>query len=303
MKEPAARQMLELDWRSVTDEIIRFIREQHHALNTKGMVVGISGGLDSALTVFLGVQALGKKHVQGVFLPERDTSRRSFDDARLIAKSCGISLKEIDLTKSLEHLGCYRGAVAKFTRYSAVNQTAYWMLQHVFRRDPYRTTIEGTDNIILGKAIAAYRLKHRMRMAVLYQQAEQRGFSVAGCLNMTEYLTGLFVQYGDSVSDYAPILDLFKTQVIPLASHIGVPQEIINKVPTPDLLPGIVDETALGITYEKLDLILHALEEGLSLQEVSEKTGAETEAVNRINEFVKKSSRLREHIPYPQLRK
>ena len=219
----------------------------------------------------------------------------------MVAKEAGFSLEEIDLTPALDSLGCYRGAVAGLARSKAVNRLAFWSMRRLFGADPYRTTLEGTDNPVLNQAMAFFRLKHRLRMAVLYRRAEQEGLLVAGCLNLTEYLTGFFVRYGDNAADLAPILSLYKSQVRRLASHLGVPEPIITKPPSPDLLPGIVDETALGIPYEKLDLVLHALKEGLPQADIADRVEVSPAAVKRVKQLVELSERFRKTVPYPEL--
>ena len=145
-------------------------------MHTRGLVIGISGGLDSAVVSFLGVKALGAHKVKGLFLPERDTEATSRHHARLIAEKGGFSLKEIDLTPPLEKLGCYRGTVAQLTRSKAITRMAFWSLQHLVQIDPDQVTLGETVSAALNQAIAFYRLKQRLRMAVLYQYAEQAAY-------------------------------------------------------------------------------------------------------------------------------
>ncbi|MGQ9780327.1 MAG: NAD(+) synthase [Bacillota bacterium] len=234
-------------------------------------------------------------------MPERDTAPESYRHARMVAKQAGFSLEEIDLTPALASLGCYRGPVAGFARSKAVNRLAFWSMHRLFGTDPYLTTLEGTDNPVLNQAMAFFRLKHRLRMAVLYQRAEQEGALMAGCLNLTEYLTGFFVRHGDSAADLAPIFPLYKSQVRRLARHLGVPECIITKPPSPDLLPGIIDEKALGISYEKLDLILYALKEGLSEADIADRVEVSPAAVKRVKRLVELAERFRQTVPYPEL--
>ncbi len=286
------------DWEKTVATIVKFIRDQ---VDPHGIVIGISGGLDSAVVSLLCVRALGSRKVTGMFLPERHTARESYTHAKDAAASAEITLIEHDLTATLEHMGCYRGAVAGFTRFSAVNRCVFWGMHTLFHGDPYKTTIAGTDNRILRQAIAHFRLKHRIRMAVLYQYAEREGLCVAGCLNMTEHLTGLFVPFGDSAADIAPILPLYKSEVRILAEYLGVPKHIIMKAPSPDLLPGLDDETALGISYDQLDVVLHALMQGSSEEETSRIIGTAPEEVERIKQMIQFSERMRTPVPCPDL--
>ncbi len=292
---------LKMDPGEMTGLICQFISNQVKANRAAGLVVGISGGLDSAVVAALGARALGPEKVKGLFLPERDTAPGSYECARQTAACSGIRFEEFDLTPALEKLGCYRGAVAGATRSKTVNRLALWALNRFFKVDPYRVTLERTNNKTLNKAISQFRLKHRLRMAVLYQHADQENLLVAGCLNLTENLTGFFVPFGDSATDLAPILDLYKSQVQDLAGYLEVPSRVRDRPPSPDLLPGILDETALGITYEKLDLALYTLNKDLPVDDIAEQLGLKPEAVERIRNIVGSSEHLRNPVPYPAL--
>jgi len=301
MAELNLQSTLALNREKATKDICRFISDQVSETGSRGLVVGISGGLDSAVVTSLGARALGADRVKGLFLPERDTEADSYACAREVAEATGIRYEEFNLTPALEQLGCYKGAVAEAIRNKTINRLAIWGLNRFFNIDPYRVTLEKTDNRTLNRAIAVFRLKHRLRMAVLYQHADQENFLVGGCLNLTEYLTGFFVHFGDSAADIAPILDLYKSQVQDLARHLDLPRRVIKKAPSPDLLPGIIDETALQVTYEKLDLILYALRKGYLEEEIGKEVETTPETVTRVKQFVQLSERLRKPIPSPKL--
>ncbi len=301
MKNNRSEALFERDWEKTADEICRFIADQVSSQRAGGLVIGISGGLDSAVVAFLGVRALGADKIKALFLPERDTAAESYSCAREITAAASLKLEEIDLTPTLETLGCYEGAVAGITGNKVLNRLAFWSLHHLFKIDPYRITLKKTDIAPLNRAIALLRLKHRLRMAVLYKHAEQENLLVAGCLNLTEQLTGLFVPFGDSAADIAPILPLYKTEVRDLARYLGVPQKVIEREPSPDLLPGIVDETALGITYTKLDLLLHALQEKESDETAAGRAGTDEDTVKRIRKLTALAGRLTQPVPAPEL--
>ncbi|MDY6827528.1 MAG: NAD(+) synthase [Bacillota bacterium] len=292
---------LERNWAETTAAICHFIKEQVDSLKAEGMAIGISGGLDSAVVAMLGVRALGPTGVKGIFLPERDTSPASARLARLLSETGNFSLTERDITPDLKVLGGYRGAVSSLARFKAVNRFTFWTLNCLLRTEPYSTTLEKTNINILNQAIAFYRLKHRLRMALIFQHAEQNNLLVAGCLNLTEYMTGFFVPFGDSAADFAPILGLYKRQVRRLAEYLGVPKPIIERQPSPDLLPGIDDETALNISYKKLDLVLHGLEQKMPTQKIASGSDTAVEAVEKIEQLIRLSERLRTPIPSPDL--
>jgi len=301
MAENNLQNALALNREETSEDICRFISDQVSETGSRGLVFGISGGLDSAVVASLGARALGAENVKGVFLPERDTEPESYQCAREVAEQSGINYEVFNLAPALEELGCYRGTVAGAIKNRAVNRLAVWSLSRFFNIDPYRLTLERTDNRTLNRAIAFFRLKHRLRMAVLFERSDRENLLVAGCLNLTEYLTGFFVHFGDIAADLAPILDLYKSQVRDLARHLGLPTRLIEKAPSPDLLPGITDETALQVTYEKLDLILYATEKGYSEEEIIKAVETTPETVTRVKRLVQLSERLRKPTPSPKL--
>lgn len=284
------------------EEIARFIRKQAAAAKSRGVVVGVSGGLDSAVVVFLCARALTPEKVTGLYLPERDSAPESRVHAHAAAEKAGVKLHEVDLEPALQALGAYRNAVSRAMQNPLVNRLAFWGIANVGKTQPFLLTMAGGEqNDIIRRAIAFYRIKHRLRMTVLYQYAEENGLLVAGCLNRTEYLTGFFVRYGDSAADLAPILPLYKTQVRRLAEHLGVPREIIAKPPSPDLIPGITDEIALGVSYEVLDAVLTGLERGTAHDALARELGVPLNTVRHIDRLVKASAPWRREIPYPDL--
>jgi len=120
------------------------------------------------------------------------------------------------------------------------------------------------------EGIAYYRIKHRVRMATLYYYAEKNNYLLVGCTNLSERLIGFYVKYGDDVCDVAPIAHLYKTEVRQLSEYLSVPEDIRNRSPSPDLIPGITDEYSLGVNYETLDQILAGLEEGKTAEDLKQ---------------------------------
>jgi NAD+ synthase len=165
-----------------------------------------------------------------------------------------------------------------------------------FGRSPLLEILIGDGDEELRKSIAYVRVKNRIRMAVLYFFAELNNLLVLGTINKTEWLTGLFVPYGDGAADFMPLKHLYKTQIIKLAKFSNLPERIINKPPSPDLAPGITDEDILGIPYEKLDLILCLLEENTPVAEIASRVGMEEREIVLVQEWVKYSEKLRKMI-------
>jgi NAD+ synthase len=138
-------------------------------------------------------------------------------------------------------------------------------------------------------------------MILLYYYAELENFLVLGTCNKTEKSIGFFVKYGDAAADIAPLESLYKTQVRQLAAFLEIPEEITSKPPSPDLLPGITDEYAIGLSYETLDEILWRLEAGIDRGEIAETLGLEPDVVDYVQELMQRSAHMRAQSKVPSL--
>ena len=301
---------MDMDARLVADRTQELIRRETDALQRDGAVLGMSGGIDCAVVAALLARALGPERVLALILPERDSDPRSRTDALREIERLGLAYREVDLTPILAPVGVY-GALplgvlgARRIKQSAVRwrhrrQTA------ATGETPFRQGLLGTRDLGKGKRVVdaglAYaRAKHRGRLLVLYYFAELENRLVAGTTNRSEAMTGFVVKWGDNVADIEPILPLYKTQVRRLAAFLDVPEAIIRKAPTPDLLPGIDDEMALGVDYETLDRILEGLDGGGDVAQVASACAAPEAQVRDVQEMVRRSRHLRELPPYPDL--
>ncbi len=277
--------------------------KQVEKLNANGVIFGLSGGIDSSLVAFLLRRALPNDKILALFMGERDTHPQSLKHARIVSDALHIELKEINITGILKAIGVYSleppplFIPRKF-------QERYTINKYLQNQDEKETTFlkslkGGAGNIEIMKGNAYLHTKHRIRAVLLYFYGEQMNYIVAGCCNKTEKLTGYFVKYGDSASDFDPIADLYKTQVRELSEFLGVPKEIIEKPPSPDLAPGLTDEFALQMPYEKIDMILYALEHNLESELKNENiTEKEIEYIKTLREL---SSHMRELPPYPKI--
>lgn len=220
---------------TVADAIITFISDSVRRAGRAGIVLGLSGGVDSALVAALGVRALGAERVFPYALPCRP-SAAALDDARLVADALQLDLQVIDL----------QGAVT-------AAQQALGELTPLRR----------------GNLMA------RLRMVTLYDRAAARQALVAGTGNKSEWLLGYSTRHGDAACDIAPIIDLYKTQVWNLAAHLGVPACVVEKAPTADLWDGQTDEGEMGLSYRAADAVFTALyERKVMLAAVKEQHGA-----------------------------
>ncbi|HOK84235.1 MAG TPA: NAD(+) synthase [Pseudothermotoga sp.] len=240
----------------ICDFISSFINKNNYS----GVVIGVSGGIDSAVVAHLCVKALGKNKVFGLILPERDSSRDSVRDAVLVCESIGISYRIKSITSMLRRLGIYRLFPPAFIFPRSIQEKYVLGKWQKLSVDPFIDDLLDQGNKEFLKGLAYYRSKHRVRMCNLYFEAEKRNYAVAGTSNKTELLTGLYVKWGDDATDFEPIAHLYKTEVFEVARELNVPERIVKKAPSPDLMPGLVDEFVFGMSYEELDRILKKIE-------------------------------------------
>jgi len=235
------------DLEKTVEKLTNFIRDVVERANAKGVVVGLSGGIDSSVVATLCVKALGKERVLGVIMPERDTDPRDVEHAKMVAEKLGIKYIISDITDILKAFGA----------------------------GGYVPTRE-FDRIVDGN------LKARIRMCILYYFANKRKLLVAGTSNKSELYMGYGTKYGDLGSDFLVIGNLFKSEVRELARYLGVPQEIIDKPPSAGLWKGQTDEDELGITYELLDKILERIEKGEDKEKISKNLNVPLSQVEEI---------------------
>lgn len=251
---------LKLDHEKVLSSICEFTRDLVRRAGADGVVLGISGGVDSGTTAALMVRALGEEKVLGLLMPEEGvTPREDLEDAMDLAKMLGI-------------------------RYETLN------ISNIVRE--YLEFLPRTDLIAEGN------LKPRIRMTILYYYANSLNYLVAGSGDRSEILIGYFTKYGDGGVDFLPIGGLFKTQVRQLGAYLGVPDRITKKPSSPRLWKGHLAEKELGIPYEEIDLILHALFDlKLSVEETSRETGLERSKVLKVLKMYEESKHKREMPP------
>jgi len=204
----------------VRDLLVKFIRNETNRTGITKVVIGLSGGIDSALSAYLATEALGRENIYCVLMPYRTSSHDSTTDAETVVRQLEVHAETIDITPMVEPL------IEKFS---------------------------DMDNVRRGNIMA------RERMIVLYDvSARERGL-VVGTGNKTEILLGYTTIFGDSASAINPLGDLYKTQVKQFAAFMGVPQKILQKPPSADLWAGQTDEGELGITFDEADEILYLL--------------------------------------------
>lgn len=286
------------NYKEITDNICSFISGYVERSQANGIMIGISGGLDSAVLAFLGLKALGPGKTNGIFLPDRDTAIESYRHAEIVAAAAGIKLETRELTPTLTEMGCYKNIIVRFAKNGMINRNGFKAFRRIMNKDLYEFNLKGSKNRVIKQAMESYYLRYRTRMKILYKESRKLGLVLPDSLNKTENKMG-FTTYEDITVDCAPLLSLYKSQVRGLAEHLGVPLDIIKKPPSPDLFPGITDETFLDISYPQLDSILYLLEKGYSKQIIAYENGINVKKVKRIERLVTLASQLNSKLDLP----
>ena len=281
-----------------------FIREYTEKLERKGVILGLSGGVDSAVVAAIGRHALGPKKVLALIMPEKDSKKEHTQDALNLAQELGIDTKLINITPYLEELGVYKlfpwDKTLSWGRLKGVLvKKAYHFYERKTGKIPFLESLSGFEDkeysSYLARGNAYYRAKHRLRMLLLYLYGELENRLVVGAANKSEYKIGYFVKHGcDDATDIMPLLNLYKTQVRELARYLNIPAKIIEKPPSPDVMPGLAaDEEVMSISYEKMDLILLALEKSWKVSDIVKALEIEKDEVVYIKNLMQKSEHMR----------
>ena len=250
--------MPKTDIKEAKTVILSFLQTYVRNAGCTDVVIGLSGGIDSATVAVLCKHAFGKNHVHCYFLPEKTTPKIDYVHKDLLCSSFGLPCQDVDITSTVNHITA---------------QLSTKVDKHVCAN-----------------------IKARVRMTILYAYANIHGGLVCGTSNKSEILIGYCTKYGDGGVDIQPLGDLYKTQVYELARVLKIPDEIITKPPTAGLWHGQTDEQEIGCTYHTLDCILYGLEQKRSLQQIAEDAGVSVAEVKKIQNMRKQSEHKR-HTP------
>jgi NAD+ synthase len=245
----------------VARKIQRFISGYVSNSSAKGVVIGLSGGLDSSVVLKLCVDATGAEKILGLIMPSSSTPNEDIKDAIDLAQSLGVKCEVIDLIPIIEK---YTHSLPEDTR-------------------------------------ARGNLMARIRMNILYYHAAIHGYLVVGTSDKSERKIGFFTKFGDGAADILPIADLYKTQVRDLARFLKIPQAIIEKKSSPRLWDNHLAEDEIGMTYETIDPILQLLEKQKKPQEIAKKLKVSLSEVNKVKEMVEKSEHKRDLPPIAKI--
>ena len=291
---------LEIDPATVVAQIADALRTQlASTLKRRGLVVGMSGGVDSSVCAALAVEAVGPKRVFGLFMPERESDPESLNIARSLADELGIEHTTEDIAPTLEAAGCYR------RRNEAIRRVVpdfedNWGSKLVLPSDRLDTDRINITYLVVQppggeqrrlripateyrQIVAASNFKQRVRTMLEYYHADRLHYAVVGTPNRLEYDQGFFVKGGDGLADVKPIAHLYKSQVYQVAEYLRVPAAVTSRAPTTDTfsLPQSQEEFYYSMPTRTLDIVLHGRNTGRQASEVAAETGFTEEQVDR----------------------
>ena len=289
---------LETTVNSITDFIKNEVFEK---FQKSGAVLGLSGGIDSAVTCGLCVKSLNPEKILGLIMPERESDPQSQETAENVGKEFNIETKVVDITNILESFGVYEKkeniVKEKFPDFDS--ECKYRVVVPPKLESsvgiPYLEILDGkgiTHQTKISSSeflnlTAATSIKHRVRMALLYYHAEKDHLVVAGTTNKSEYMQGYFVKYGDGGSDIEPLVNLYKSQIYQLGKFLNVPNEVISKDASPDVWSYTTndEEFFYSVPYEIVDLILYGRENNLSINEIQKHSKISIENIEKLLKF------------------
>ncbi len=242
--------MNEINLDVTTDIIVKFIYDSIKKNGFKNGVIGVSGGIDSALVLALTVKAIGKENTFAILMPFRTSSPDSLSDGKYLCDKFDVDYEVIDITPSI---------------------------------DPYFEKFPTDNKTLIGNKCA------RERMSILYDFSGRKNALVVGTSNKTEILIGYSTLYGDSAAAFLPIGDLYKSEVFLMAEHLGIPERIINKKPSADLWKNQTDEEEIGFTYETLDKILYMMIDQRASDKELKVSGFSSKDIIRIKKMISSS--------------
>ena len=299
--------VLKIDTVKELERLSTFIVEQVNTFRRKGVIVGLSGGIDSACIAAVAVHALGKEKVVGLILPESESNPISSEYATKHAENMGIEHRQIDISPTVDSVVAYKWRdefiqkmIPEYKPGYKYNITLPTDLLERASFSFYRLQVQMPDGEIKSKRLTHDELltltsfaniKIRARMLHLYAEAERRSLLVAGTTNRTEFILGDFCKYGDGGTDIEPFTHLYKNHIYQLSEHLGVIQEIIDRPPSPDTfsLPVSDQEFFFRIAFDKLDYLLYGWENEVPAKEAAEVLELTEDAVERAyNDFASK---------------
>ena len=314
-----SRDVLRIDAERETATISAALQRQvKGVLKRKGIVVGLSGGIDSSVVVALAARALGADRVLAVLMPERHSQSASLELGMLVADHYGVPYVVEDIAPALDGAGCYRhqaeairtvfpeygdGWTCKLTLPSILEGDRINVFQLTVRSP---SGVEHTSRMSAAayrQLVAATNMKQRTRKAVEYYHADRLAYAVAGTPNRLEYDQGFFVKQGDGAADVKPIAHLYKTQVYALAEHLGVPEVVRTRPPTTDTfsMEQTQEEFYFALPYSSMDLCLWARDHEIPAEDVASVLSLTAVQVERVYKDIDAKRRTTRYLHLPPL--
>ena len=283
-------------------------------LKRRGVVVGVSGGIDSAVCAALATRALGPERVQALLMPEADSDPDSTERGRELCEQLGLKYELEDIAPTLTAAGCYRrrdSAIRRvFPDYGEGWRQKITLAEGLLDTDRvsyFNLTVASPDGEMTTKrmptdvyleVVAATNMKQRTRKLMEYTHADANNYAVLGTPNRLEYELGFFVRGGDGLADLKPIAHIYKTQVYALAAHFGLPQSIQSQMPSTDTysLPQSQEEFYFALPYHEMDLLLWAWHHDVPADEAAAGMGLEPEQVGRVYRDIVFKRRMAERL-------
>jgi len=307
--------ILKIDPEKELEKLSKFIVDQVNIVfHRKGIVVGLSGGIDSACISALAVHAVGKDKVVGLVLPEKESNPISSEYAIKHAQAMGIEHRQIDITPTVDSIVSYKWRDEFIQKLIKEYQPGYkyniTLPTDLLERDSfnfYKLQVQMPDGEIKTKRLnlndfrtitSFANIKIRARMLHLYAEAERRSLVVAGTTNRTEFILGDFCKYGDGGTDIEPLSYLYKNQIYQLSEYLKVIPEIVNRQPSPDTfsLPVSDQEFFFRIPFDKLDHLLYAWEHDIPSSKAAKTLDLSEDAVIRAYKDFKSKNNVTAHL-------
>ncbi|SET00324.1 NH(3)-dependent NAD(+) synthetase [Methanococcoides vulcani] len=295
-------------------QIRTFIEEKVKDFKKKGIVVGVSGGIDSAVILALAVQAVGKENVYGLILPETESASSSKELGARLCESLDVSYEEVPITPILQALDIYgkKDQIIKRTclEYDPNIHKTSLVLPSLLENDmltiPSISLVKDDEMVAKNRLkakdylelIGIQNVKQRSRMLIQYLYAEKNNYLVCGTTNKTEYLLGQFVKYGDGGVDIEPLSDCYKTQVYALADVLGIDKEIIERPPSADTWSSYTSDEDFfwRMPIHIMDQLLYSQEHDLPMEIIEENTELSEETINKAKRGIDKIKSASKYI-------